>query len=230
MSGESDQKHTTTKPTVESDPKLHNDKNSANSPISTDYAPYPKLDPNDVAPPPPPQVDTWSNVSMQSQSQSQPKSQPSVPTENPVHSEARAPISGDAATTMPAEAKSNPYISPAPAPAPSSVKSEWFEFFVFFFLGFVCLEICGIWFDWSDTVESVKDVLGKWGKKAAEATKKAEDLAGNMWQHCEYCYYNKILNYFWLSQNNCNVSKVVEVLVFPSYFRGKKKKKIESGR
>ncbi|XP_075649108.1 GEM-like protein 1 isoform X1 [Castanea sativa] len=157
MSGESDQKHTTTKPTVESDPKLHNDKNSANSPNSTDYAPYPKLDPNDVAPPPPPQVDTWSNVPMQSQSQSQPKSQPSVPTENPVHSEARAPISDDAATTMPAEAKSNPYISPAPAPAPpSSVKN---------------------------TVESVKDVLGKWGKKAAEATKKAEDLAGNMWQH-----------------------------------------------
>jgi len=33
-------------------------------------------------------------------------------------------------------------------------------------------------------VEAVKDVLGKWGKKAAEATKKAEDLAGNMWQHC----------------------------------------------
>lgn len=26
-------------------------------------------------------------------------------------------------------------------------------------------------------------MLGRWGKKAAEATKKAEDLAGNMWQH-----------------------------------------------
>ncbi|KAK4571863.1 hypothetical protein RGQ29_030318 [Quercus rubra] len=145
MSGESDQKHSTTKPIVESDPKLHNDKNSANSPHSTDYAPYPKLDPNDVDPPPPPQDDTWSSVPMQSQSQ--PKSQPSIPTENPVHSEARAPIADDAATTMPTE--SNPYISPAPAPAPSSVKN----------------------------------VLGKWGKKAAEATKKAEDLAGNMWQH-----------------------------------------------
>ena len=41
-------------------------------------------------------------------------------------------------------------------------------------------------FVWSlDTMDSVKDVLGKWGKKAAEATKKAEDLAGNMWQHCK---------------------------------------------
>ncbi|KAK3030159.1 hypothetical protein RJ639_039636 [Escallonia herrerae] len=34
-----------------------------------------------------------------------------------------------------------------------------------------------------DTVDSVKDVLGKWGKKAAEATKKGQDLAGNVWQH-----------------------------------------------
>lgn len=37
-----------------------------------------------------------------------------------------------------------------------------------------------------DKMDSVKDVLGKWGKKAAEATKKAEDLAGNMWQHCKF--------------------------------------------
>ncbi|KAG6775978.1 hypothetical protein POTOM_019480 [Populus tomentosa] len=56
---------------------------------------------------------------------------------------------------MPAD--SNPYVSPAPV-APSSSKNK---------------------------MEAVKDVLGKWGKKAAEATKKAEDLAGNMWQH--YC-------------------------------------------
>lgn len=36
-----------------------------------------------------------------------------------------------------------------------------------------------------DKMASVKDVLGQWGKKAAEASKKAEDLAGNVWQHCE---------------------------------------------
>ncbi|GAU23702.1 hypothetical protein TSUD_304770 [Trifolium subterraneum] len=83
---------------------------------TADYAPYPKLDPNDVVPPQP---------------------QPAA-----------------AATTMPAE--SNPYVSPAPVSAPTSAKN---------------------------TLDSVKDVLGKWGKKAAEATKKAEDLAGNMWQH-----------------------------------------------
>ncbi|OMP01346.1 hypothetical protein COLO4_11956 [Corchorus olitorius] len=64
-----------------------------------------------------------------------------------------APISTSAATTMPVE--SNPYVSPAPAPS-STVKN---------------------------TMDSVKDVLGKWGKKAAEDTKKAKEIAGNMWQH-----------------------------------------------
>lgn len=79
---------------------------------SGDYAPYPKLDADDVAPPP---IENWSHVPMGSQPQT-------------VNSEARAPISDDAATTMPQE--SNPYISPAPAPAPSSsVKSEYLIFF-----------------------------------------------------------------------------------------------------
>ncbi|KAL5080100.1 hypothetical protein RYX36_008521, partial [Vicia faba] len=55
---------------------------------------------------------------------------------------------------MPTE--SNLYVSPAPVPAPTPAKN---------------------------TLDSVKDVLGKWGKKAVEATKKAKDLAGNMWQH-----------------------------------------------
>ncbi|PSS17368.1 GEM-like protein [Actinidia chinensis var. chinensis] len=32
-------------------------------------------------------------------------------------------------------------------------------------------------------MDSVKDVIGNWGKKAADATKKVGDLAGNMWQH-----------------------------------------------
>ncbi|XP_044474660.1 GEM-like protein 1 isoform X2 [Mangifera indica] len=93
---------------------------------STDYAPYPKLDPNDVAPPP----ENLSNVSV-----------------------GPAPISETAATTMPSE--SNPYVSPSPVSS-SSTKNK---------------------------MDSVKDALGKFGKKAVEVTKKAEDLAGNMWQH-----------------------------------------------
>lgn len=105
---------------------------------SSDYAPYPKLDPNDVAP----VSETWTPVTVGS---TPPSQQPEGP----------APIYGSAATTMPAE--SNPYVNPQPAQPPASlVKNK---------------------------VDSVKDALGKWGKKAAEATKKAEDLAGNMWQH-----------------------------------------------
>lgn len=37
-----------------------------------------------------------------------------------------------------------------------------------------------------DAIETVKDVLGRWGRKMGEAAKKTEDLAGNVWQHCEY--------------------------------------------
>ncbi|XAR73461.1 hypothetical protein NMG60_11007433 [Bertholletia excelsa] len=34
-----------------------------------------------------------------------------------------------------------------------------------------------------DSVSTVRDVLGRWGRKVGEATRKAEDLAGNTWQH-----------------------------------------------
>ncbi|KAG5557026.1 hypothetical protein RHGRI_007318 [Rhododendron griersonianum] len=34
------------------------------------------------------------------------------------------------------------------------------------------------------TLSAFHCFLGKWGKKAAEATKKAEDPVGDMWQHC----------------------------------------------
>lgn len=110
-------------------------------PHSSDYAPYPKLDPNEVTPPPP------------------------------------APISGDAATTMPPEF--NPYVSPSPAP-----KSELLFHIQFRILSSFCVWLVDFGFG-VDTMDSVKDTLGKWGKMAADATKKAEDLAGNVWQHCK---------------------------------------------
>ncbi|KAK4368708.1 hypothetical protein RND71_012500 [Anisodus tanguticus] len=120
------------KRTVTICPRFHTNPNpnpnpKANPPSdhchSSDYAPYPKLDPNDVTP-----------VSV---------------------SGGPAPISSSDATTMPTE--SNPYVTPDPAQPPASlVKNK---------------------------MDSVKDALGMWGKKAAEATKKAEDLTGNMWQH-----------------------------------------------
>ncbi|CAJ2641078.1 unnamed protein product [Trifolium pratense] len=122
---------------------------------TADYAPYPKLDPNDVVPPPQPAAATQSRAT-------------------------------DAATTMPAE--SNPYVSPAPVSAPTSAKSLFSLFlppFIIFNYSFHLPQIPSFYsfIFCADTLDSVKDVLGKWGKKAAEATKKAEDLAGNMWQH-----------------------------------------------
>ncbi|XP_019153390.1 PREDICTED: GEM-like protein 1 [Ipomoea nil] len=104
---------------------------------SSDYAPYPKLDPNDTVP-----------VSLASDP-------PLQQSRSPPAAGGPAPVAGYAATTMPPE--SNPYVSPAPASGPgSSVKN---------------------------TMDTMKNVLGSWGKKAVEATKKGQDLAGNMWQH-----------------------------------------------
>lgn len=52
---------------------------------------------------------------------------------------------------------SNPYVNPSPVTSSSpSLK---------------------------DTMDTVRNVLGRWGRRVGEATKKAEDLAGNTWQH-----------------------------------------------
>ncbi|XXG61111.1 hypothetical protein AAC387_Pa04g2848 [Persea americana] len=133
---------------------------------STDYAPYPKLDPKDVSPPP--NQENWGTFVMGSQPSDHPLPPPgaapsvSAPPTTPQPKSVRwspdlppdAPApTASYATTMPQE--SNPYVSPSPVPSSSS----------------------------KNTMESVRDVLGKWGKKVGEATKKAEDLAGNVWQH-----------------------------------------------
>ncbi|KAK8672935.1 hypothetical protein V6N13_111292 [Hibiscus sabdariffa] len=64
----------------------------------------------------------------------------------------------DHSATMPAPNGSNPYVSHAPPPESSSASFK-------------------------EKMDVVKGVLGRWGRKVAEATKKAEDLAGNTWQH-----------------------------------------------
>ncbi|XP_037495147.1 GLABRA2 expression modulator isoform X2 [Jatropha curcas] len=53
---------------------------------------------------------------------------------------------------------SNPYVSSSPAQSSSS-------------------------FSFKDTMGNVREMLGRWGRRVGEATKKAEDLAGNTWQH-----------------------------------------------
>lgn len=81
------------------------DKNS--DPHTSDYTPYPKLDPQDVDPP----LDNWANVSMGSTTHSNP----------PGPTKGASPIARTTVTTMPADP--NPYVSPAPV-APSSSKSN----------------------------------------------------------------------------------------------------------
>ncbi|KAG2724974.1 hypothetical protein I3843_01G044700 [Carya illinoinensis] len=65
-------------------------------------------------------------------------------------------VTGSSAMSSP-HGSNNPYVSPSPAPSSS--------------------------FSFKDSMDSVRNVLGRWGKKVGEATKKAEDLAGNTWQH-----------------------------------------------
>ncbi|XP_039053463.1 putative GEM-like protein 3 [Hibiscus syriacus] len=64
----------------------------------------------------------------------------------------------DHSATISAPYRSNPYVAHAPPPESSSASFK-------------------------ETMDVVKDVLGRWGRKVTEATKKAEDLAGNTWQH-----------------------------------------------
>ncbi|KAI8536380.1 hypothetical protein RHMOL_Rhmol10G0252400 [Rhododendron molle] len=79
--------------------------------------------------------------------------------ESPSLSSATAPSYGSATAAGGRSRGSNPYVSSSPAPSSSSSATI------------------------KDSVRTVRDVLGRWGKKVGEATKKAEDLAGNTWQH-----------------------------------------------
>ncbi|PPR81444.1 hypothetical protein GOBAR_AA39274 [Gossypium barbadense] len=65
----------------------------------------------------------------------------------------------DHSVTMSAANGSNPYIVQSPTPESFSTSLK-------------------------EKMDTVKDVLGRWRRKVGEATRKAEDLAGNTWQHC----------------------------------------------
>ncbi|MED6176032.1 hypothetical protein PIB30_084078 [Stylosanthes scabra] len=70
--------------------------------------------------------------------------------------------------SSPKESRFNPraYFSSSFSSPPSSSSSQSATTVTFF-----------------ETVVTVRSVLGKWGKKVGEATRKAESLAGNTWQH-----------------------------------------------
>lgn len=39
---------------------------------------------------------------------------------------------------------------------------------------------------WVDTMDTVKVMFGRWVKKATAASKKGQEYAGDMWQHCMF--------------------------------------------
>ncbi|XP_042486783.1 GEM-like protein 1 [Macadamia integrifolia] len=136
---------------------------------SSDYAPYPKLDPKDISPrsplpppPPPPAAATnqenWDTFVMGTQSQGNPSTN---------RSQKPSAIPENLSTAMPPE--SNPYVSSSSGLSSSSSIKE--------------------------KMETVRNVLGRWGKKVGETTKRAEDLAGNMWQHCKFLYFKRY--FYW---------------------------------
>ncbi|KAK1302808.1 GEM-like protein 1 [Acorus calamus] len=140
---------------------------------SPDYAPYPKIDPKDVVAPSKTQAESWETIEVGSQPPPPSKTSDHPPSTDAGASSAaeaavgtptgekqksvrwRADLTSEASAATTMPAESNPYVTPSPVPTSSK-----------------------------NTMETVKDVLGKWGKKVNEATKRAEDLAGNVWQHC----------------------------------------------
>lgn len=100
---------------------------------------------------------------------------------------------------------SNPYVSHSSAPSPPSAPSfkgliivhfhrcNWIELKKYELL-LLSIKIYWkmlmwwflfMWLLWkAERMDTVKDVLGRWGKNVKDAAKKAEDFAGNTWQHC----------------------------------------------
>lgn len=68
-------------------------------------------------------------------------------------------IDADTSPHLYSSGGSNPYVSHSSAPSPPSAPS------------------------FKERMDTVKNVLGKWGKNVKDAAKKAEDFAGNTWQH-----------------------------------------------
>ncbi|KAK9166928.1 hypothetical protein Scep_002119 [Stephania cephalantha] len=137
----------------------------------------PKIVQKDTTPPPPLTSSNEDNISggpemgTQSHSQSSPSKvkSPSAPAKSVTWSveltKEASPVSQILSTDAYSSSSSPSYVSaPSPAPSSSSVKN---------------------------TMHNVKDVLGRWGKKAGETTKKAEDLAGNLWQHWSIWFYSQ---------------------------------------
>lgn len=142
----------------------------------------------------------WTSFVMASESQNEIQTQ-TEPSTTPTASRKSVHWSPELVTESSAmsspHGSNNPYVSPSPASSSSfSFKGKLFSLLCVYLLD---LSTWIIWylliFFWADSMDSVRNVLGRWGKKVGEATKKAEDLAGNTWQHCKFL--RVLLNSMW---------------------------------
>lgn len=121
-----------------------------------EYVPYPKLEAADLSKGVPPLQGQWGGTWVMGS--------PANPDAHPVNHQAATWVA-ESASAPPAAAMpdhqhesslpTNPYVATTSVPASSDKNS----------------------------MKAVRDVIGSWGKKVGEATKMAEDLAGNVWQH-----------------------------------------------
>ncbi|XWS45001.1 hypothetical protein CRYUN_Cryun15aG0098200 [Craigia yunnanensis] len=90
----------------------------------------------------------------------------------------------DHSATMSAPNVSNPYVAHVPASESSSISFKGKAFPIYFYY-YLLFENFNYLFSKlkAEKMDTVRDVLGRWGRKVGEATRKAEDLAGNTWQH-----------------------------------------------
>ncbi|XP_010272956.1 PREDICTED: GEM-like protein 1 [Nelumbo nucifera] len=133
------------------------DTNKLEGEHSSEYAPYPKLDPEDVAPPPQENGDGGTSVvgsqshpSTNNNKSTSPAPRKSVSWKSELTSETTP-------SSLPENRATNSYVSSSPEASPlSSVKK---------------------------TMDTVRDALLRWRTKVGETSKAAEDLAENVWQH-----------------------------------------------
>lgn len=97
----------------------------------------------------------------------------------------------DHSSTKPTPIRSNPYITHTPAAESSSNSFKGKPSYIDFIFIIFYLKISSYYYFLklkTEKMDIVKDVLGRWGKKVEEATRKAEDLAENTWQHCMFYF------------------------------------------
>jgi len=173
---------------------FHNPSSQPNPKIQTNQPPQwnppsPKRNPNPMSPtatPPPPLTDRDRNSRFPRRNAPR---HPPVPPKNP--STGAPNWSPNPPSPLPLMNRTPIHIFPPPT-LNNLLPISWVSF-IFDFLSFKFLFSISCVFFWfclcPETMVTVRNVLGRWGRKVGEATRKAESLAGNTWQHCKFSVF-----------------------------------------